>query len=58
MVEGLITMLIGLIIVAIGDEVSISRHFRAAGFIITVGAIIVIAGLMTLGFGICIKWYA
>lgn len=57
MVEGLITMLIGLLIVAIGDNVSIRRHFRVADFIITVGVIIVIAGLMTLGFGICLKWY-
>lgn len=58
MVEGLITMLIGLLIVAIGDNIGISRHFRAAGFIITVGEIIVIAGLMGLGFDIFLKWYA
>lgn len=51
-------MFLGLLIVAIGDSVSISRHFKAADFIITVGVIIVIIGLMALGFGIYAKWYA
>lgn len=58
MLDGLIVMFLGLLIVAIGDSVSISRHFRVADFIITVGVIIVIVGLMTLGFGIYAKWYA
>ncbi|GHN47133.1 hypothetical protein ME799_07390 [Lactobacillus delbrueckii] len=58
MLEGLIVMFLGLLIVAIGDSVSISRHFKAADFIITVGVIIVIIGLMALGFGIYAKWYA
>lgn len=50
-------MLIGLIIVAIGDQISISQHFRAADFVIDIGIIFVIVGLMTLGFDICLKWY-
>ena len=58
MVIGLIEMLIGLIIVAIGDLISISQHFRAADFVIGIGVIFVIAGLMTLGFDIGVKWYS